>query len=970
MLRIVAGLIALLIASPVFGQGSVLQGGGWSPGRIPMYVGTGSGQAVVQDSGPAGGGASGVGIKELLLTARGTGTPPFVAQGTGPGGTNFCNFDAPTTNAAGYHYLCMSPNATVAGLTGTIISAGSGGATSPIPLYICSNGTCFSPGGGIAGMTVGVTTIASGTSNGILYNNAGLLGNTNSLANAVLATNGSGVPSLTTSIPSGVVGNALSWFIVGSALYPTIQSAVDAADAAGSGIVWLPCGTYNIGTAANPATGVDARNTSSVRILGSDTHNGGSGQCAMVNYLGTGAAFQFGGSVGFEFGGLYLTGNTAATLFDGTTGAAVSTSFAYIHDNTLVGQAGVTVHIDSASGQQPVYKRNNFVNGSVGIRGITSGAGIPGGQYMVNADISLNSFQPSLSTAAIQGLETANVLGNVFQGQLVGYASGPAGTCHQVNWQGNWHGDAVTPQPLIQSNCALFNASSNLFVAGGGAAITQANTTGTVNSVSNDFIGSSPWVAIGTGNFLSLGGNGIAGTPVVTGTPTYSSIPVQAYFGSVTFGGAPTSAGLPLSVRSQGSGISPRAMQVEASDFGTNGGMLRINKDPGVSGAARIFSGGTATVDGIDIDSGLLTLGLTGTSLGQLVLRGGASGAITVQPQNAAGTFNFNLPTTAGASGSFLTSGGGGAAPMTWTAFTSACATWLVTPSSANLRSCMSDETGTGLLYFQNGDIGTPSAGVGTNLTALNATQLTTGTIPTARLATSGVPAQIGALATVTIQTFCPSGCTTTIAGGGSGTYTPTTGTVYAISECVGGGGGGGGVTGAASQIYGGGGGGSGSYCKKVSTAAAIGGSQTVSIGAGGAGGAGSNNGSAGGASSVGSLCTTNGGSGGNFSATGVQLGIGGAGGTVGSGDEVHPGNGGAGGSFNATASNIQIPSGIGGASRFGGAPISAAVGANQNGVAGQRGAGGSGAYTTSATGPTGGAGGAGYCVVTEFRNQ
>lgn len=63
----------------------------------------------------------------------------------------------------------------------------------------------------------------------------------------------------------------------------------------------------------------------------------------------------------------------------------------------------------------------------------------------------------------------------------------------------------------------------------------------------------------------------------------------------------------------------------------------------------------------------------------------------------------------------------------------SACLTWLATSSSANLRSCLSDETGTGLAYFQGGDIGTPSAGVATNfsgtaasLTAGNATKLAT----------------------------------------------------------------------------------------------------------------------------------------------------------------------------------------------------------------------------------------------------
>lgn len=67
------------------------------------------------------------------------------------------------------------------------------------------------------------------------------------------------------------------------------------------------------------------------------------------------------------------------------------------------------------------------------------------------------------------------------------------------------------------------------------------------------------------------------------------------------------------------------------------------------------------------------------------------------------------------------------------TGFGAGCATWLATPSSANLRGCITDETGTGLAYFQGGDIGTPSAGVGTNLsgtaaslTAGNATKLVT----------------------------------------------------------------------------------------------------------------------------------------------------------------------------------------------------------------------------------------------------
>lgn len=46
---------------------------------------------------------------------------------------------------------------------------------------------------------------------------------------------------------------------------------------------------------------------------------------------------------------------------------------------------------------------------------------------------------------------------------------------------------------------------------------------------------------------------------------------------------------------------------------------------------------------------------------------GATSGTVSILPQSAAGTYNFNLPTTAGAAGSVLTSSAGGSTPMTWT---------------------------------------------------------------------------------------------------------------------------------------------------------------------------------------------------------------------------------------------------------------------------------------------------------------
>jgi hypothetical protein len=208
-----------------------------------------------------------------------------------------------------------------------------------------------------------------------------------------------------------------------------------------------------------------------------------------------------------------------------------------------------------------------------------------------------------------------------------------------------------------------------------------------------------------------------------------------------------------------------------------------------------------------------------------------------------------------------------------------------------------------------------------------------------------------------------------------SGTYTPTSGMVYCIAECIGGGAGGSGASGDGNYSYGGGGGGGG-YARAYLSASDVGASQTVTIGAGGL--AGSNaggGGGGGGTTSLGSLCAATGGAavGGSVGAFGFAfaVSVGGLGGIGTIGDVLVAGQAGTQATFSAV--NAFGNSGGGGSSVLGGGAVGifswTSAPANSTGNAGRTyGGGGSGAVNTATSfGQVGGVGYAGVCIVTEF---
>lgn len=157
--RSICAAVALLAsAASAFGQSSILQGGAWTPGHSPMYVGQGQSQPIVQDSGPAGGGSIGLGLSEQLLSVRSpTSTYPAAGAGTGPFGTNWCDYDAPITNSTGYHVLCLGPNSNGGGM----IYYGFGGGASALPFTFNFNGTSYQFPFAVGGIVGPGTTVVN-----------------------------------------------------------------------------------------------------------------------------------------------------------------------------------------------------------------------------------------------------------------------------------------------------------------------------------------------------------------------------------------------------------------------------------------------------------------------------------------------------------------------------------------------------------------------------------------------------------------------------------------------------------------------------------------------------------------------------------------------------------------------------------------------------------------------------------------
>ena len=283
-------------------------------------------------------------------------------------------------------------------------------------------------------------------------------------------------------------------------------------------------------------------------------------------------------------------------------------------------------------------------------------------------------------------LTVANIA--AYLGSPITVANGGTGQSSYTNGQlliGNTTGNTLTKATLTAgSGISITNGTGSITIAatGGGGTVTSVNGTGTVNGIT------------------------------LTGTVTSS--------GDLTLGGTLSN----VSLTSQVTGTLPVANGGTGLTSGTSGGILAFTasgtlaSSSALAANALVIGGGAGVAPSTTTTgTGVVTaLGVAVGSAGAFVVNGGALGT----PSSGTLSSCSGLPLSTGVTGTLAVANGGTGI----TSFGTGVATWLGTPSSANLAAAVTDETGTGALVFANTPtlvspvLGTPTSGNLSNCTA------------------------------------------------------------------------------------------------------------------------------------------------------------------------------------------------------------------------------------------------------------
>lgn len=494
---------------------------------------------------------------------------------------------------------------------------------------------------------------------------------------------------------------------------------------------------------------------------------------AMMLYTGLGARFEVNGST-VSISNLNCTGNGVvnseclevatlagtdpATILVGNMHATNLYNYAINTDavsRVFVANAKFT-NVHNSGGVSGVAP---YIVGSVGwttdqvqfgnspLTDLANGASLFGGNPIVN---------PSIASAATLALPVDYNNFNV------------TGTTSITNITGTYGGRTITlnfRDALTLTNGAtiqLANSANFTTATGYSIALQYDQTSGKWREL---------WRSPSSAEALSNGTTGTAGTAIVLqDRPTITN--------SLTLQGASSPAFIQYNTAAASNEKYWDSI-VTGAGAGTGALTFRMLQDGYVSAVPWLTVTRNGTTPTLAAFRGPISTGTAGSVLGTLALSGNTSGTITVAPQAAAGTYNFNLPTSAGSSGQPLLSGGGGASAMTFgtlgigaggTNCTSASITCFnnITGYTA---SGATGTTSTNLVFSTSPTLVTPVLGVATGTSlALNGATIGTdalGVTGTATIGTSlAVPLISGgttASSTLTLQSTSGAGTSDSI---------------------------------------------------------------------------------------------------------------------------------------------------------------------------------------------------------------